>query len=55
MTVRDAALELSIEQLIGALNKKLFVECAGVQSMMLPTSPSLVAKLASEVWSREPK
>jgi len=50
MTVPDAVLELSIEQLIRALNKKLFAECARVQSA-IPTSRVLVATLASEVWS----
>ena len=55
MTVPDAALELSIEQLIGALNKKLFTECARVQSSMSPISHALVATLTSEVWCRELK
>ena len=51
-----APLELSsIEQLISALNKKLLKECARVQSAMPPESRGLVATLASEVRSREPK
>ena len=45
MIVPDATLELSIEQLVGALNKKLFMECAQVQSAMPPMSRALVATL----------
>ena len=51
----DAALELSIEQLVSALNKKLFMECARVQSAMSPMSRVQVAALTVEVRSREPK
>ena len=47
----DAALELSVEQLISALNKKLFMECARVQSAMPTISRALVAKLTTEVRS----
>ena len=46
------ALELSIEQLIDALNKKLFMECARVHSVMPPMSRSLVATLSAEVRRR---
>jgi len=49
----DAALEFPIEQLIGALNKKLFMECARVRSTMRPISRALVAMLTAEVRSRE--
>jgi len=49
----DPALELSVEQLIRALNKKLFMECAKAQSMMPPTSRALVATLTTEVRSSE--
>lgn len=42
----DAILELSIEQLIGALNKKLFMEYSRVQSVM---SRSQSVTLAAEV------
>jgi hypothetical protein len=48
----DPTLELSIEQLISALNKKLFVECARVQAAMPPMSRALVATLTAEVRSR---
>ena len=51
--VPDAALELSIEQLIGTLNKKLFTECARIQSAMPPASLALLDTLTTEVWSRE--
>jgi len=47
----DAALELSIEQLIGALDKKLFMECARVQSVINPISSTQVAALTAEVRS----
>ena len=49
----EAALELSIEQLISALNKKIFMECTRVQSVMPPTSRALVATLTTEVRSSE--
>ena len=55
MIVPDATLELSVEQLIGALNKKLFVECAQVQSAMPPMSRTLVATLTAGVRSQEPR
>jgi len=45
----DATLELSIGQLIGALNKKLFMECARVQSAMPPMSRALATTLTTEV------
>ena len=55
MMVPDAALDLSLGQLIGALDKKLFMECERVQSMLLPTSRALVVTLTTEVRSRDPK
>ena len=51
----DAAPELSVEQLITELNRKLFMECARVQGEMPPMSPALVATLSAEVRSQEPK
>ena len=51
----DVGPELSIEQLIGALNKKLFIEFTSVQSTLPPASPALVAALTAEVWSSELK
>ena len=54
--VPDATLELSIEQLIGALNKKLFMECTRVKSVTLPTlSRALVATFTAEVRSQDLK
>ena len=50
----DPILELSVEQLIKALNKKLFTECARIQSTVPPASRALVATLAAEVRSNEP-
>ena len=55
MMVPDAALELSIEQLISALNKKLFMEYAQVQSEISPTSRVPVATLTAEVQSQDLK
>ena len=49
----DLALELSIEQLIGALNKKLFVGCARVPSATPQMSRTLVATLTIEVRLQE--
>ena len=49
----DATLELSIEQLIGALNKKLLIECARVGLAMPPMSRTLVATLTAEVRYQE--
>ena len=51
----DAALELSLEQLITALSKKLFGECARIRSTMPPPSRSLVATLTTEVGTQKPK
>ena len=53
MTVPDAALELSLEQLTYALNKKLSTEFARVQSAMPLMSRTLVAMLVAEVRSRD--
>ena len=47
--VPDAALELSVEQLISALNKKLFMEYTRAQSAISPTSRAPVATLTAEV------
>ena len=55
MMVSDAALELSLDQLIGALDRKLFMECGRVQSAMPPKSRGLVATLTAEVRSQYPK
>ena len=49
----NAAPELSIQQLIDALNKKLSAECARVRSAVPPISRALVATLTSEVRSWE--
>jgi len=51
MIVPDATLELSVEQLISALNKKLFMECTRVQAAILPMSRVPVAALTAEVQS----
>ena len=51
--VPDAALELSVEQLISALNKKLFMECTRVQPGIPPMSRALVATLTTEVRSQD--
>ena len=51
----DATLELSVEQLVDALNKKLFMECARVQAAMPPRSRALAATLATEVRSCVPR
>lgn len=45
----DAALELSVEQLISVLNKKIFMECTRIQSRAAPASRTLVAALTAEV------
>ena len=52
MMASNAALELSVEQLISALNKKLFMECTRVQVAMPPMSQALVATLNAEVQSQ---
>jgi len=49
----DAALELSVEQLVSALNKKIFMECTRVQLTAAPATRTLVAALAAEVWHGE--
>ncbi|KAF9649589.1 hypothetical protein BDM02DRAFT_3186216 [Thelephora ganbajun] len=53
MIIPDVALELSIEQLIGALNKKLFTEYTRVQSKLPPVSRNLVATLTIEIDALE--
>ena len=50
----DLALELSVEQLVRALNKKLFMEYARVQSAVLYASNALAATLMAEVRSSDP-
>ena len=49
MRVLDETHELSIEQLISALNKKLLVECTQVQAAVSPMSRIPVGKIAGEV------
>ena len=51
----DSVLELSVEQLIRALNKKLLMECMGIQSTLPPTSRALVDMLTAEVRPNELK
>jgi len=53
--VPNAALELSVEQLISALNKELFMECTRVQTAMPPKSQAPVATLTAEVQSQDLK
>ena len=56
MILPDAALELSVEQLISVLNKKLFMECTRVQAAIPPIlSRALVATLTAEVQSQNLK
>ena len=48
--VLDPTLELSVEQLISASNKKIFMECTSLQSTVAPPpSRTLVTALTSEV------
>ena len=51
----EVALELSVEQLISALNKELFMEYTRAQSAISPTSRALVATLSAEVRPQESK
>ena len=51
----DATLELSVEQLIHALNKKLFMEYTRVQAAIPPIPRDLVATLSAEVRYRDLK
>ena len=51
----DAVPEFSLEQLISALDKKLFGECTRIRSTMPPSSRSLVVTLAKEVCSQRPR
>ena len=51
----DVALELSVEQLISALNEKLFTEFASVRSKVPPASRTSVAGLTAKVRSGELK
>jgi len=55
MIVPNAALELSVEQLMSALDRKLFMEYARVQTAMPPMSLALVATLGAEVQSQDLK
>ena len=50
--VSDAALDLSLDQLIVVLDKKLFLECTRMQIVMPPVSHALVTTLTAEVRSR---
>lgn len=47
--IPDVVSELSIEQLITALNEKLFAERSGVRLMTPPASRAHVATLAAKV------
>jgi len=49
----DTVLELSVEQLVTALNKKLLMECTRVQSAVPPPSRAFVATLTAEVRPNE--
>lgn len=49
MMVPDVVLELSVEQLINALNKKLFMERARIQAQAAPISRDSVPTVAAEV------
>jgi len=51
----DVALELSVEQLISALNKKFSIEFTGIRSKVPPVSRTSVAALIAEVRSGELK
>jgi len=53
--VPDAALELSVEQLISALNKKLFMEYTQVQAGIPPIPRARVATFTAEVRSQDLK
>lgn len=52
--IPDVVSELSAEQLITALNKKLSEEFTGVR-LMTPTFRAHAAMLAAKVWFGEPK
>jgi len=45
----DAALELSVEQLVSVLNKKIFMDYTRVQLTAAPTTRASVAALTAEV------
>ena len=49
----DVALELSVEQLISALNEKLFTEFTSIRSKVPHASRTSVAALTTEVRSGE--
>jgi hypothetical protein len=53
MITPEQILELSVEQLIKALNKKLFMECAKVQAQVPPIYRDSLATVAVEVSSQE--
>ena len=46
----DAIPDISIERLIDALDRKLLMACAQVQSAMPPVSSAFVSRLAKKVW-----
>ena len=51
----DVALELSVKQLISALNKRLLIEFTDVESKVPPLSRTSAAALTTEVRSGELK
>ena len=51
----DLARKFSVEQLIQALDKKLFMECTEAQSMVPPVSRALVVTLKVKVRSSKPR
>jgi len=53
--IPDIVFELSLEQLISVLNKKLSMECTRVQTSMPHVSRALVAGFAAEVRTEQKK
>ena len=53
--IPDIVFELSVEQLIGVLNKKLSMEFTRVQTSMPHVARALVAELAAEVRTEQKK
>ena len=45
----NAALKLSVEQLVSVLNKKIFMDCTRVQLTAAPATRTSVAALEAEV------
>ena len=54
MMMLDTVLELSVEQLVGVLNKKLFTECTWVRGEMPSMSRALVATLTKSSGAPAP-